>query len=65
MTLSNILQTPTDALKSKNSGEPELDGLTPGSVQIRRLEDGMVERYDWVKRHPKISRARIDKMKRS
>jgi len=49
MVLSNILLTPNGALKNTNSGALESDGLTPGSVQFRKLEVGMVVRNGWVK----------------
>jgi len=51
MTLSNFLKTPQGVLNEQNSDEPELDESAPGSVQIRRLEDGMVVRNGWVKQH--------------
>jgi len=48
MTLSNFLATPDGVVSEKNSGDPEPDETAPGSVQIRRLEVGMVVRNGWV-----------------
>jgi len=47
MILSNFLTTPNDVASDKNSDKPEPDGLAPGSVQIRRLEDGKAVRNGW------------------
>jgi hypothetical protein len=35
--------------KNTNSGKLESGGLTPGSVQFRKLEVGMAVRNGWVK----------------
>jgi len=49
MANSNFLPTPDDVDNDKNSAKPEPDKPAPASVQIRKLEDGMVVRNGWVK----------------